>query len=181
MDTNKTFHLKDFIKLGYKKTQVHTVSRTSVFEDLLDAGQGYANTYGFNQAMLICIGCELLRIGLSSRHVDQVLYQVSLVDFVKHAEGILKQNSAIFVFRADVEQAHLEKYRKELKGGFSTAIGKNLVTGEYIEKRTPYEKMRSAPIRAEWAFTDQDAADFNTALSTHIRVNVGSILEALTR
>ena len=182
MDTNKIFHMKELLKLGYKKTQIHTVIRTRVFEGL-DAAQGYANTYGLNQAVLISIGCELLSTGFSARHVDQVLFQSSSFDFAKHAEAIVRRSFLdLLVFRADAEIAYFRAHRKESKGkgGLSTIVGKNLATGEYIYEHTPYEmKMRSAPIRIAWAFTAEDRAALNGGLATCVRINVASILEAL--
>lgn len=140
--------MKELLKLGYKKTQIHTVVRTRVFEGL-GAAQGYANVYGFNQAVLISIGCELLTTGLSARHVDQVLFQASPFDFESRSDAIVKGGFLkLFIFRADAEPAYFGEHRKESKGkgGLNIVAGKNLVSGGYIYEETPYEmKMRSAP------------------------------------
>jgi hypothetical protein len=76
MDTNKTLYMKDFLALGYKKTQVSTIERADVFKGL-ERAAGYAIAYSFNQAVLVCIGCELLNLGVSFRHVNSVLFQLS--------------------------------------------------------------------------------------------------------
>lgn len=180
MDINKTFHMKELLKLGYKKTQIHTVVRTRVFKGL-EAAQGYANTYGLDQAVLISIGCELLSTGLSARHVDQVLFQSSLFDFAKDAEAIVRRNFLdLFIFRADAEFAYFNAHRKESKGGISTIAGRNLVTGAHIYEETPYEmKLRSAPVRVAWAFTAEQREALNNGLTTCVRISVASILKAL--
>ncbi|MHB0929422.1 MAG: hypothetical protein ACYC3W_11080 [Candidatus Nanopelagicales bacterium] len=114
MAINKTYRMKDFLNLGCKKTQVHTIIRTSVFEGT-KAGQGYAIGFNLNQAIFVLIGCELLWNGFPARHIEQVLFQLSGIDFTERAANIRRNGSGILVFRSHSEDVHRRKIRKELR------------------------------------------------------------------
>lgn len=59
--------------MGLKKTHVSTILKhVDVFEGMLKQ-QGYAVEYTFNQACYMVIGCLLLELGLSTRHVNIAL------------------------------------------------------------------------------------------------------------
>ena len=194
MDTNRTFYMKDFIERGYKKTQVHTVIRTRVFRGL-ESGQGYANIYGLNQAVFILIGCELLRTGMSARHVDQVLFQLSNFDFAKNTEVSLKKKSFVRVFPIYTGEAFRQEITRKFRTGQlrkrkQTFVGKNLVTGEYIPEDVivgvnsatgGMTVVRAAPIQAMFIAEDEKVEGQKEGFITYIRVNVYLILQSLLR
>ncbi len=72
-----TVYRKDILKLGYKNTHITPlISQAAAFKDIPKA-RGYAVQFDFKQAVLICVGCELFKLGLPFRHVDLALDNLS--------------------------------------------------------------------------------------------------------
>jgi len=73
--------MKDFLALGFKKSQINTIDKADIFKGL-ERAAGYAIAYSFNQAVLVCIGCELLNLGVSFRHINSTLFQLSKSNYI---------------------------------------------------------------------------------------------------
>ena len=110
MDANATFVLKDFLSMGYKKTHVTTIiSRTDIFAGL-PKKHGYAIEYNFNQAVLISIGCELLNVGLSSRHVNRIVFEMSSYDYEKGADVYIQGKYSLLWFHPSRSNEEVRRF-----------------------------------------------------------------------
>lgn len=120
MDMKKThIVLKDLLSLGYKKNSISKLmNQAEVFKNIV-RHHGYAIPYTYEEAFLICLGCELFNMGLSFRHVDIVLLQI---DKKKIAKNVLSDFLVIF--------GHPENIQLEVK----EIIGDKIVTHDVLYK-----------------------------------------------
>ena len=86
MKLNKSYivrkDLTDRKGLGLKNTHITAlVSQAQIFKNV-EKQKGYAIPFNFNQALLIHVGCMLYKLGLSFRHIDQALTQLSDYNFL---------------------------------------------------------------------------------------------------
>ncbi len=73
MMTKETIRMKELLSLGFKKTHISTILKEADVFEGMPKQQGYAVEYSFNQACYMVIGCLLLELGLSTRHVNIAL------------------------------------------------------------------------------------------------------------
>ena len=132
--TTRTFHLKELLSLGLKKGQItNIVQKAEVFRGVLKQ-QGYAIDYTFNQAVFLHIGGELSRLGMSFRHINKILFDLSNVDFEKDREKIMRGRLALFIFSKVLSREEHERLKairqaigRKGRGSGKTALGENPV------------------------------------------------------
>jgi len=162
--------MKDFLSMGYKKSQVSTIEKADILRGLKKS-PGYPIAYSFNQAAFVCIGCELLSLGVSFRHVNMILFQLSDNDFEGMKNNFVKNNYSVDVYLQTMQKKFVSKYRK-MSG---VAYGKNVVTAQPI--MLP-DRLRRQSIEAY--FLPEKELDAKTGnMSGYIRIKVYRILNLL--
>ena len=136
INANVRYRQKDLLKMGYKPTQISTiVDRADVFQGMQKT-HGYAIEYNFNQAFLMALGCELLSMGISFRHVNRALFLLSNIDFYAQKDAIKRGSHSVLFYYGNPL-----KKEKGFRG--TDRGGKNMITGDQIILR---ERVRTQQI-----------------------------------
>lgn len=168
LKTTRTFHLKELLSLGLKKGHItNLVQKAAVFKGI-PRQQGYAIDYTFNQAVLLHVGGELSKLGISFRHINKILFELAGVDFEKKREKITRSRLVMFIFS--------ESLSKE-EGGRLSAAGERVRakgpgTGKAVFPDTP---VRTAPL-GFWLLRERDAQTLNDVLGDYVRINLYRIV-----
>lgn len=98
MKSEKRFYRKDLREaLGLDENQITPiVARTAIFREG-SSKRGYATQYDYNQVFFICVGCELLSLGLSLRYADMALTKLSMLIDVKLYKAI-RERQLVLIF-----------------------------------------------------------------------------------
>ncbi len=166
--TFRTFHLKELLSLGLKKSHItNIVQKADVFKDI-PRQQGYAIDYTFNQAVLLHVGGELSKLGVSFRHINKILIELAALDFEKNREKIARGRLVMFVFskvlsREDDES--LKAVRARI-GGRSPGAGRSIPGGSFV-------RMASINLRL---LREKDAPRMDDALDDYVRINLHRIV-----
>ena len=166
MDINKSIHRKDLIGLGLKNTHLSAIVGHSVLFKNAPKQHGYALSYSYKQAFLLYIGCELYSLGLSFRHVDDILIDISHWEFEEKLSSIKKQKKILIIQR----HIYADKYK-----GYKSTLPKDPFTGKTIVK---LDKKRKAPINCEMHL-EKEYNTIKDKLSSVIRINLYTIAEVL--
>lgn len=167
MDSN--IHRKDLISLGLKNTHLSAIVGHSIIFKNAPKKHGYALSYNYNQVFFLYIGCELYSLGLSFRHVDDILVSISNFDFEFDKSKIVSQKKMLLI-QKDV-------YADRFKGMKFTSHGKDPFTGELIEI---LEKKRKAPINS-LVLREREYDAVKDRVATLIRINLYTIAEDLEK
>lgn len=124
MNANKLINRGHLLReLRLKDTHITSiVTRSKVFKSI-PKQQGYAINYTFNQALLIYTGCVLFDLGLSFRHIDDLLFELSLHDFESEKARLKTERWMVIIFKDQL--AGLIKVN--IKMGKDTSSGETLV------------------------------------------------------
>lgn len=174
MNSNESIiYLKQLTSLGLKKTHINSiVSKTDIFKsDLKQCG--YANRYTYNQAISIYIGCELLKLGMSSRHINRVLFAISNYDFKIYISKDINEKLIIFIFLSELTPKQIKRYR----GMKSTIIGKNLITGKTILME---DRLRTSSFEI-WMMPEKSIKDIYSEVDVYTKINLYRILSCVSK
>ena len=168
LETTRTFHLKELLSLGLKKGQItNLVQKAAVFKDI-PRQQGYAIDYTFNQAVLLHVGGELSKLGISFRHINKILFELAGVDFEKKREKITRSRLVMFIFSTSLS--------KEEGGRLAAARERIRPRGPGAGKAVfPDNLARMAPLGL-WLLGEGDARTLNDALGDYVRINLYKIV-----
>lgn len=165
--TSRTFHLKELLSLGLKKGGItNIVQKADVFKDI-PRQQGYAIDYTFNQAVLLHVGEELSKLGVSFRHINRILTDLAVLDFEKNREKIARGRLVMFVFSkvlSKEDDESLKAVRARI-GGRSPGAGRGLPQGSSV-------RMASINLRL---LREKDAPRMDDALDDYVRINLHRI------
>ena len=162
-----SIHRKDLVKLGLKNTHLSAiVSRSMIFRNAPKRA-GYALSFSYDQAFLLYVGCELYSLGLSFRHVDDVLVKITGRPFKEIKQIILKKKWLLLVQK----DSYFERFAKM---GFSTTTT-DPFTGEAI---SVVDKVRKAPIDV-LILPEQEYNSLKDKISSILRINLYTIVKEL--
>ncbi len=138
------------------------VARTVIFQGF-PSQQGYATQYDFNQAFLICVGCEALSVGLSLRYAELILTYLSWRTKAKFYKAIREQKLVLTLTPSIIEAIDKEAARTGkrvripthtpagsllLNEATGVTIGKNVVTDQevFFESGKEFHDKRISPL-----------------------------------
>ncbi len=162
--TLRTFHLKELLSLGLKKSRItNIVQKADVFKDI-PRQQGYAIDYTFNQAVLLHVGEELSKLGVSFRHINKILTDLAGLDFEKNREKIARGRLVMFVFSKALSKEDDESLKavRARIGGRSPGAGRSMPRGSFV-------RMASINLRL---LRERDAPRMDDALDDYVRINL---------
>jgi len=166
-----TLHLKELLSLGLKKGQItNIVQKADVFKDI-PRQQGYAIDYTFNQAVLLHVGGELSRLGVSFRHINRILIDLAGLDFEKNREKIARGRLVIFVF----SRAPSSSDDEPVKGAWVGLPGKSPGAGSRMSVKS---SARMAPINLR-LLREREAPRMDAALDHYVRINLYRIVSSV--
>ena len=166
--TSGTFHLKELLSLGLKKSRItNIVQKADVFKDI-PRQQGYAIDYTFNQAVLLHVGEELSKLGVSFRHINKILTDLAGLDFEENREKIVRGRLVMFVFSKVLSKEDDES----LKAVRARIGGRNPGAGGSMPRRS-FVRMASINLRL---LRERDAPRMDDALDDYVRINLYRII-----
>ena len=166
--TFRTFHLKELLSLGLKKSRItNIVQKADVFKDI-PRQQGYAIDYTFNQAVLLHVGEELSKLGVSFRHINKVLADLAGLDFEANSVTIARGRLVIFVFSKALSKEDDESLKavRARIGGRNPGAGGSMPRGSLV-------RMASINLRL---LRERDAPRLDDTLDEYVRINLYRIV-----
>ncbi|HUJ69103.1 MAG TPA: hypothetical protein VLW86_06245 [Syntrophorhabdales bacterium] len=164
----RTLHLKELLSLGLKKGQItNIVQKADIFKDI-PRQQGYAIDYTFNQAVLLHVGGELSKLGVSFRHINKILIDLAGLDFEKNRERIARGRLVMFVFSRGL----MSDDNVPVKGVWAGIPGKSPGSGRRMSLGS---SVRMAPISLR-LLRERDAPRMDDSLDHHVRINLYRIV-----
>ncbi len=152
------------MSLGLKKGHItNIVQKADVFAGV-PKQQGYAIDYTFNQAVFLHVGEELSKLGMSFRHINKILFDLSSFDFEKDTEKVARGRLVLFIF----SNAPSKEEHERLRPIRQTIGRKGRLTGKTALRENP---VRMAPINC-CLLREKDIQGMNDILDNHIRISL---------
>jgi hypothetical protein len=167
-----TFHLKELLSLGLKKSHItNIVQKADIFRGI-PRQQGYAIDYTFNQAVLLHVGGDLSRLGVSFRHINKILTDLSGLDFEKDREKIARGRLVMFIF----SKVFSKEDDEGLKAVRARIAGKSPGARRSVSGRS-FARMASINLLL---LKERDAPRMDGVLDDYVRINLHRIVRSVT-